>query len=217
MRGRARAASRVVFGVGAVATACASLAAAASCSLTSSLDGLTGGGDGATPSDGGAFTPSPQPGERVLGSSDFESASSLGCGAPWVGTNATTSAGAPARSGSHACLVCMQSNVAAQYAAAGFTSVVPDGGDRYRAEAWVRAVPDASKPQRIVMQLRKGGGAAASGAAVTIEPTWQRVEVTWVATEAGATITADVMVTTPSGLAPGDCFLLDDAALYASP
>ena len=142
-----------------------------------------------------------------------------GCVAPWRSYQGFLSDSSIAHTGSNACLVCVDPGRTL------YTLDESDGfvanplmGDTYLAEAWVRLGPDAGRTKTVatIDQRIFGNGTQLDWTEgqpqLPLTSTWQKVSVTYTVGVSGGSF---LNVYVPAYMATtGDCFLVDDVALY---
>lgn len=194
-----------------------SLLCLSACSLLTSLDDLgSGGGDGGQPNDAGGG----DAGANLVPNGSFDQGNG-GCGVSWGnGYNMTFMSTSPGRTGSNACLVCIQPTASGSYGLDLLTPIsVPAGS--YYAEAWL-TTPDGSAPTPagILISYDVDGGVSGCGGigqncqgSFFDPPTgsWAVSTATFLVT---GTETLHVEIHSYGG-DPGTCYVVDDVALYA--
>jgi hypothetical protein len=141
-----------------------------------------------------------------------------GCVAPWISWQGTLADSGVAHSGNNACLVCLTpgfTDYSLDESNGGFVST-PRLGDTYLAEAWVRLPPNGSPQQSMIHQRvwdpNYNALANADSPAAVLTQSWQPISVTYtVGVSGGAWLNVYVSA---SQAVNGDCFLVDDVALY---
>jgi hypothetical protein len=169
-----------------------------------------GVGDGGV-GDGGLYNFLPNPGceNGLYGWSEFQSALSI------------TST---ARSGYSSCQACLESGYTEftfDDDDQGMSAVYsPNAGQVYQASAWVRSSPGIAPGQQVTLTLREWEAEGSTSTnhsisdPVTLTETWQYLEVTH--TMAADAYALDMYVGNHDAR-PGDCFLVDDLAVYLLP
>jgi hypothetical protein len=138
----------------------------------------------------------------------------------WIGYSGSLTTSTTARSGSFACQVCCTGG-GTYCTLDDVINAIPSpiAGVTYDAEAWVRAVPGGTSPRTASVMLREWigatNGAKTDGPTITLsETSWSQVSVTH--TVAGsADDSLDIFVIQDG--TNGDCFLIDDVAMWQAP
>jgi hypothetical protein len=136
----------------------------------------------------------------------------------WIGYSGNLTTSTTAHSGSFACQVCCTG--ASTYCTLDDSPMnavsFPTAGVTYYGEAWVRAVPGGTSPRTSSVMLREwigaSNGAKTDGPTITLsETSWIQVSVTHTVV-GSADDSVDIFVIQDG--ANGDCFLIDDVALW---
>src|SRR5262249_36188027 len=151
---------------------------------------------------------------NLVTNSGFENGTTDG----WTPFQSTLSISSVAHSGAYACTVCLQTGAEFTIDDQPNTVSNPLQGDVYLAQAWVRDLPVAAGGQTVTIVLREwlspGVNGTRSRASLVASSTWQLLQVQH--TMSANAESLDVYIGNDTASA-GDCFIVDDIAVYKLP